>query len=76
MRHLFIFANSSSQLVLISTQLNAAGYGAQGLEPIKRVCNWGMSVWHYRAQNREQAKTFDEAVANQTSMYKSAVLSS
>ncbi len=32
-----------------------------------------MSVWHYRAQNSEQAKAFDEAMANQTSMYRSAV---
>jgi ubiquinone/menaquinone biosynthesis C-methylase UbiE len=37
---------------------------------------FGMSVWQYRAQNPEQAKSFDDAMSNQTAMYNTAVLSS
>jgi hypothetical protein len=37
---------------------------------------FGMNVWQYRAHNPEQAKIFDGAMANQTVMYNTAVLSS
>ncbi len=37
---------------------------------------FGMSVWQYRAQNPEQAESFDDAMANQTGMYNAAVISS
>jgi ubiquinone/menaquinone biosynthesis C-methylase UbiE len=37
---------------------------------------FGMSVWEYRARNPEQAKSFDDAMANQTSMYNTAIMSS
>ena len=37
---------------------------------------FGMGVWQYRAQNPEQAKSFDDAMANQTGMYNAAVISS
>jgi hypothetical protein len=37
---------------------------------------FGMGAWQYRAQNPEQAKSFDDAMANQTGMYNAAVISS
>ena len=37
---------------------------------------FGMGVWKYRAENEEHAKLFDEAMANLTGIYNTAVLSS
>ncbi len=37
---------------------------------------FGMGVWRYRAQNVEHAALFDEAMANLTAMYNTAIVSS
>ncbi|TAJ83572.1 methyltransferase [bacterium] len=74
---------SGSLRAWVNVQLGEEHYRAWG-DPMHTVQTgesafdhvFGMGVWQYRAQNPEHAKIFDEAMANLTGMYNTAVLSS
>jgi SAM-dependent methyltransferase len=76
-------AGPGSLRAWVSVQLGAEHYQAWG-EALHSVHTgeiafehvFGMGVWPYRAQHREHATLFDEAMANLTGLYQAAVVSS